>query len=375
MKKSSVIIAFLLLMMTLFAGLAQATPVTYAAELHTSKLNPVTNVLILEQDQSGTVHGTVYGANVPGNGQAVISHNPVFVPVRSLIIGITAGLDPNGADKTEIIMFLNKTFAASIKGVKWSNVFPGSSHSGTIDRLIAATEGNAAELTWFTDTFFTGIAAPAIFDTGTAFIVGEFSSFDTIGSAVTAGNWLLNSPIVLLAKDAPGTIVGLPTAVINETATTTGPFDVEFHFGSFGTFGVEKTVVNGTNRVWREFTLKVGTGMGGAFVPSVIPTQDSNEPNFNSSSNVTEVTGAFPNVSWSSDTIVFRGRLNPGETAVFKFTAASTSETLNNTVTIRQGVVAEPLAIPSLNTWAIIILALFLAGLAIFRIRCAHWDA
>ena len=106
MKKSLVIIVFSLFMMILFAGLAQATSVTYAAELHTSKLNPVTNVLILEQDQSGTVHG-----------QAVISHNPAFIPVRSLIIGITAGLDPSGADKTEIIMFLNKTFAASNKGV------------------------------------------------------------------------------------------------------------------------------------------------------------------------------------------------------------------------------------------------------------------
>jgi hypothetical protein len=184
MKKSFVIIVFSLLMMILFAGIAQATSVTYAAELHTSKLNPVTNVLILEQDQSGTVHGTVYGANVPGNGQAVISHNPAFIPVRSLIIGITAGLDPSGADKTEIIMFLNKTFAASNKGVKWSIVFPGSSHSGTIDSLIAATAGNATQLTWFTNTFFTGIAAPAVFDTGAAFTVGEFSLLDPIGGSV-----------------------------------------------------------------------------------------------------------------------------------------------------------------------------------------------
>lgn len=183
MKKLS-IIALSLLMIMLFAGLAQAAPVTYTADIHTSKLNPVTNVLILEQDQSGTIHSTVYGVNVPGNGKAIISHDPAFIPVRSLIIGITAGLDPSGAEKTEIIMFLNKTLASSIKGVKWSNVFPGSSHSGTIASLIAGTAGNAAELAWFTDTFFAGIAAPAVFNTGSAFTVGEFSSFEPIGNSV-----------------------------------------------------------------------------------------------------------------------------------------------------------------------------------------------
>jgi hypothetical protein len=363
-----------------FAAPVEASPVSYAGQLHTSKLLPVTNVLILEQDPSGTVHGTVYGSEVSGNGQAVINHNPPFTPVRSLIVGITDGLTPEGAEKTQIIMFLNKSFAASIAGVKWSDVFPGSSHSGAVASLIAATTGDATALAWFTDTFFKTIAAPAVFDTGAEFVIGEFSSFDVIGGATTAGTWLLNAPIVLLAKGAPGTISGRPTAVVDESAPDTGPFDIQLQFApdlannttAAGSFGVVKRVFNNTGRVWTQFTMDIGTGLGGAFVPRSLPT----DPSFVDPTLATETTGAFPNVTFGAGTLIFTGQLNPGQTAVFSF-LANTPNPESNNVTIRQSVVANARvapaqSIPTLDAWAMIALMLSVGGMAVVRLRGAR---
>jgi hypothetical protein len=379
MKRLLGLMAFAVLSALAFAAPAEASPVSYAAQLHTSRLLPVTNVLILEQDSSGTVHGTVYGLDVSGDGQAVINHNPPFTPVRSLIIGITDGLTPEGAEKTQIIMFLNKSFAASIAGVKWSDVFPGSSHSGAIASLIAATTGDAAALAWFTDTFFKTIAAPAVFDTGAEYVIGEFSAFDVIGGATTAGPWILNVPIVLLPKSVPGTVSGRPTAVVDESAPDTGPFDIQLQFvpdvannnTAAGSFGVVKTVFNDTGRVWTQFTLDIGTGLGGAFVPRSLPT----DPSFISPTLATETTGAFPNVTFNAGSLVFTGQLNPGQTAVFSFLAATPNPEANN-VTIRQSVVANARAntqaIPTLNAWAMIALMLSLAGVAALRLRAAR---
>jgi len=166
----------------LIAVPALASPVSYVAELSTSSHNPVTNVLILEQDGAGAVHAAIYGSELTGNGRVTISHDPAYTPQRSLIIGLTDGLTPEGERKTQIIVFMNPTFAASIDGVKWSDALPGSSHSATIASLIAATAGDANQLAWFTGPFFTQIAASAVFTTGGNFAVGEFSIFNPAGN-------------------------------------------------------------------------------------------------------------------------------------------------------------------------------------------------
>lgn len=185
MKRIAGAISSLFFAMLLVAAPALASPVSYVAELNTSNRNPVTNVLLLEEDEAGTVHAKVYGSALPGSGQVVIGHNPAFTPRRTLIIGLTDGLSPEGTPKTQIILFVNTAFAAAINGVKWSLALPGSSHSGTIASLIAATGGGATELGWFTGDFFKQIAAPAVFATGADFVVGEFSDFTPIGRAAT----------------------------------------------------------------------------------------------------------------------------------------------------------------------------------------------
>ena len=185
MKRIAGLIPFVFVAALLGAAPALASPVSYVAELKTSSQNPVTNVLILEQDASGTVHGSVYGTDLAGSGRVHISHNPAFSPRRSLLIGLTDGQTPQGERKTQIIMFMNPAYASSITGVKWSDAMPGSSHSATIASLVAATAGDATQLAWFTGAFFNQIAAPAVFDTGANFVVGEFSIFDPIGQTAT----------------------------------------------------------------------------------------------------------------------------------------------------------------------------------------------
>jgi hypothetical protein len=176
----------ILLAAAFVAAPALATPVSYVAELNTSSRKPVTNVLILEQDQLGTVHAAFHGSALAGNGRVEISHNPPYTPQRTLIIGLTDGLTPEGDEKTQIIVFMNPAFAASLDGVKWSDAFRGSSHNATIASLIAAGAGNATELAWFTGAFFRQIAAPAVFSTAGSFVIGEFSVFTPIGIAEPA---------------------------------------------------------------------------------------------------------------------------------------------------------------------------------------------
>ncbi len=64
---------------------AYASPVSYVADLQTTKSNPVTNILILEAERSGIVHATIYGSDVIGDGMAVIRHDPDFTPVGNRI--------------------------------------------------------------------------------------------------------------------------------------------------------------------------------------------------------------------------------------------------------------------------------------------------
>jgi hypothetical protein len=158
---------------------------------------------------------------------------------KLLIIGITDGLTPTGEDKVQIIMFLDNDFAASIQGKKWSEVFPGTRHSVTIEKIVAASKGDQTARKWFSENSFKGVGNPAAFDTGKGFSVGVFSAFDQIGSAMTFGNWVLNRPIDLLPAGVEGTINTFPTAVISESATDEGPFDIQFSFGAAGQFAVD----------------------------------------------------------------------------------------------------------------------------------------
>jgi hypothetical protein len=299
-----------------FAPAIQADPVSYAAKLETSRLNPVTDVLILEADAEGTVHGTVYPEDLPGNGYAVIRHDPPFTPVRSLVIGLTEGEDAEGNDKTQLVMFLADDFAVDNQEVPFSDAFPGARHSLTIDSLQAAVAGDAAEMAWFTETFFSGPAAAAVFDTGGSFTVAEFTVLGTIGGAVTAGDWVLNLALVVLDPGDPDAENGTLTAVLDETATSAGPFDIEFELDDDGVFAVNKTVLNDSGVAWTGFTLEVGTGLGGNF----LPTQDTNVRRFENPSNLThDDSGAFPVVNFSQPLITFTGALAPGESAEFVF--------------------------------------------------------
>jgi len=353
------IYAFIIILIAFFIATAEASPVSYAAELSTTKGNPVTNVLILEEDQVGAVHGTVYGSEVPGNGQVVISHNPPFTPVRSLIIGLSDGQDAEGNDKVQIIMFLDPAFADSIHGVKWSEVFPPTHHSTATASLISATAGDPSELAWFTDYFFSGPAAPAVFDTGSPFVIGEFTGFDQIGSASAAGPWILNSPIVLLPQGAIGTVASHPTAVVDETAVNRGPYDIRLTLSGFGTFAFIKTVTNHTNLTWQSFTVRLGTGLGEGFVDS------TTNPNmfFVNQPAPTETTGAFPDVVFGLDEIVFNGELKPGRTAIFQFVVQTDQST-----TVRQNVVGEavqrPVSVPVMPLYVLVLLILGLLVLA-----------
>lgn len=167
------------------ASLALAAPafaasVTYPARLHTSKGNPVTHVLILESDAAGQVHASTHG-DVSGSGVTVLRHEVPFAPVHSLIIGLTEGEDEAGSAKTQLIIFANPDFVAASDGVPFSTAFPGARHGNTIERLERAYAGDAGELAWFTDTFFDGPAAAAVFASDGRFAVTEFTNGTPIG--------------------------------------------------------------------------------------------------------------------------------------------------------------------------------------------------
>jgi hypothetical protein len=115
MKRIASLTHFLFVTALLIASSALASPVSYVAELRTSSQNPVTNVLILEKDQSGTVHGTVYGSQLPEAASSRSATIPLYSEANA-DHRPDRGLTPEGAQKTQIIMFLNKPFADSIHG-------------------------------------------------------------------------------------------------------------------------------------------------------------------------------------------------------------------------------------------------------------------
>jgi hypothetical protein len=348
----------------LFVAPARAVMVSYTANLSTSKGNPVTHLLILESDGIHPVQAFIYPSDVPGRGTAVISHEAAFQPTKSLLIGVTEGVDVDGSDKTQLVMFLDPGFAAAHAGSPFSSVFPGARHSDTIAHLTAAVAGDATELAWFTDTFFSGPAAGAAFDSRGPFVVAEFTSLKMIGQNATAGNWMITSFQSLPSND-PNAQSGKVTAVIGETAKVDlGPFDIQLLIDGDGVFAIDKSVLNNTGVPWRQFVLQLGTGVGAAFVKSA---GDGNA--FDDALNNREESGAFPSVFVGQDRIVFTGLLPPGGTARFVVFVATTI-TADHLVTVRQiAASTSPAGAPLLGPWSLGALVLLLGGLAAFQLR------
>lgn len=356
-----------LVSIALLAGIRPAVGemVTHLANLSTSKGNAVTDLLILDSDGTGAVHATIYPHDLPGHGLAFIRYDAPFTPSNSLIIGLTEGMDDDGSDKTQIVMFLDDGFAAAHQGVPYSSVFPGARHSETIANLLAAVAGDAAKLAWFTDTFFHGPAAGAAFVPGHSFTIAEFTGLDTIGSSAAAGNWMITSAVSLLGNH-PDAQSNLVTAVIEEIAKVDkGPFDIAMVLDDNGSFAIDKTVTNNTGETWTGFVLELGTGIGPAFVPSPNSTSLSFLDGFNNR----EETGAFPSVNVTANRIIFTGTLPPGGTANFIVFARSDTNG-PHTITVRERALClEP--VPAMKPWALILLVFMLTGIVALRLRNA----
>ena len=342
------------------ASLAPAETVSYTANLQTSKGNPVYDILVLEADGNQQVHATIYPSQLPGGGASVITHDVSFTPVKSLVIGLTEGKDSDGNDKTQIIMFLDSSFAAAHVGVPFSSIFPGTRHSTTIANLQAAVGGDATQLAWFTDTFFPGPAAGAAFDSRGPFTVAEFTSLTIDGASAAAGNWMITSLQTIPFND-PNAISQRATEVISETAKIdTGPFDIGFSLttdSNRGQFAIDKSVLNNTGVAWQKFEMDLGTGSGANFVPST--TGDGLY--FVSTLDNREETGAFPSVLVQEDRIVFTGFLPPGGTARFiVFVGTTTND--EPAVTVRQMATGGAHQAPALDRWSLAVLALLLSA-------------
>lgn len=355
---------FLAVALLLIAAPLHAVPVSYTANLGTSKGNPVTDVLILETD-GADVHASVYGSPVPGQGLVTIMHDAPVAPARSLLLGLTDGIDENGVEKIQLVMFLDPAFAAAHAGQPFSTVFPGARHSETVSNLQAAAGGDAAALAWFTGTFFSGPAAGAAFVTGGAFVVAEFTGLDVIGENATAGNWMVTSFQSLPAND-PNAQSGRVTAVLGETAKLDqGPFDVQLSSDDDGVFALDKTVLNDTGAVWRSFTIQLGSGLGGTFAASTA----GDGLGFNAAQNNREETGAFPDVTVAEDVITFRGTLPPGESARF-IVFITTNTNGPHLLTVRQSAgAARAVGAPALDRWALVLLSALLAATAWMALR------
>lgn len=347
-----------------FAAAAHAAPLSYSAEIHASKGNPVTDVLILESD-GARVYATIHGSDLTGNGLAVVSHDPPFTPTQALVIGLTDGQDEEGNDKVQIIMFLDRDFATTHAGIPFSSVFPGARHSLTIASLEAAVAGDPGELAWFTNTFFSGPAAGAAFAPGGPFAVAEFTSLDIIGGNAVAGNWMLMG-FTALSEGHPDAQSNRETAVLDETAKfDLGPFDIALTADADGQFAIDKTVQNDTGTTWTSFAMELGTDSGPNFVRST----PGDGLGFVSGLNNREETGAFPGVHVEEDRIVFTGFLPPGGQARF-IAFVTTDQGGVHVVTVRQRAMTSTAA-PAMHPPAIVLLLVVLCGLAVIKLRRA----
>jgi len=335
------------LAVVLFSVPSVADTVSYTAAMNTSVGNPVTNIMIWETDGAST--NLDYAFELPGVGTSVLSHDVPFAPTQSLVVGQTVGVDADGNDKTQIVMFLDDDFAAANLGQKFSVAFPNTRHSILLSNLQAAVAGDAFQLAWFEDTFFPGDGAAAAFDTGGPFSVAEFTILSIVGNSATAGNWVINSFESLPMAD-PDAQSGRVTAVIDETAQVdTGPFDIQLDFDDNGILAIDKTVLNDTGLDWDRFELQLATGLGPGFVPSTA----FDGLGFTEIVGLAnrEETGAFPDVVIEEDRLLFTGALADGETANFVLFVDSSTDGAHS-ITLRQ--IAHP--VPEPGSWALMLL-------------------
>jgi len=290
-----------------------------------------------------------------------LSHDVPFTPTQSLLVGQTIGVDAVGDDKTQIVMFLDDGFAAANAGQKFSVAFPNTRHSVLLTNLGAAVGGDATQLAWFENTFFPGDGAAAAFDTGGSFTVAEFTALNIIGGTATHGNWSVDSLGGVGATEPVSQESHLPRSTIEETATDTGPFDVEFEIRDgvlvTGTGAIDKTVHNNSGEDWTSFEMLLGTGLGDGFDASTAGDGLAFDEPFSSTA-PSEITSFFADVLIEEDRLVFsNGILPAGKTAEFTVYVTAT-DLANNPFTIRQ-------AVPEPATMSL----LALGGVAMLRRR------
>ncbi len=331
------------LALVLFPSPGAAVIISYTAALETSVGNPVTNIMTWETDGANTYIDYVF--QLPGVGTSVLSHDVPFAPTQSLVVGQTVGVDADGNDKEQIVMFLNDDFAAANVGQRFSVAFPNTRHSVLLSNLQAAVGGDAALLAWFENTFFPGDGAAAAFDTGGSFTVAEFTGLNIIGGTTTHGNWTVDSIVETAATEPINEESDLPRNAIEETATDTGPFDVQFEIRRSsgpvtGTGAIDKTVLNDSGQDWTRFEMILGTGLGDEFAASTAgDTLAFSEP---FSSSPRELTDFFADLLIEEDRLVFSNGLLPaGQTAQFTV-YVTVNDLSDNPFTIRQIAIPEP---------------------------------
>ena len=347
------------LVIVLFPAPGWAETVSYTASLDTSVGNPVTNIMTWETNGTSTYIDYVF--ELPGVGTSVLSHDVPFTPTQSLVVGQTVGVDADGNDKEQIVMFLDDDFAVANVGQKFSVAFPNTRHSVLLSNLQAAVGGDATQLTWFENTFFPGDGAAAAFDTGGSFTVAEFTNLRVIGGTATHGNWTVNSVRPTAAIIPINEEFKLPRTDIDETATDMGPFDVQFEIRDdisglvTGTGAIDKTVLNDSDEDWTSFEMILGTGLGGTFAASTDgDTLAFSEP---FSSSPRELTDFFDDLLIEEDRLVFsNGILPAGQTAEFTV-YVDVSDLSDNPFTIRQSGIPEPASLA----------LMLLGGLALLR--------
>ncbi len=114
-----------------------------------------------------------------------------------------------------------------------------------------------------------------------------------------------------------------------------------------GTGAIDKTVLNDSGKHWERFEILLGTGLGGAFVPSTSGDGLAFDEPFSSTS-PSEITSFFDDLLIEEDRLVFSGGVLPaGQTAEFTF-YVTVSDLADNPFTIRQQV-PEPASLTLLG--------------------------